>query len=64
MNMPKIIVKLYVKNNKKPISIMELDNEDLLDELLNKLNDSNKFIRYYQLILNREEFERAEIIYK
>ena len=62
--MKKIIVKIYVKNNKRPISIMELDNEELLDELLNTLNANNKFIRYYQLILNRDEFDRAEIIYK
>ncbi len=62
--MEKIIVKIYVKNNKRPISIMELDSEELLDELLNTLNANNKFIRYYQLILNRDLFERAEIIYK
>ncbi len=58
------IVKIYLKGNKKPVCMMELENEDLLNDFLNELNGDKKYIKFYQLILDRDLFERADIYYK
>lgn len=65
--MQKTILKLYLKNSKKPLFTAELldDGEEILNELVRNLNDENIFvIKFGKVVFNKNEFHHYEIIYK
>ena len=65
MDFRKIILKIYIKNKKKPIAIAQLNSESQVNDFFKELNDQNlKFIKFGQIGLNKTEFRYAEIIYK
>lgn len=56
---PLIKLKVYMKNQKKPITLI-LDNQKQVDQFYAYLdNDAHRYIKFGQLILDKEEFRFA-----
>lgn len=64
MILEKIIIKIYLKDMKKPLCTAILTSEDQLQEFLNELNGENRFIEFGQVAFNKTEFKYYTVQYK
>ena len=58
---PKLIIKIFRKNSKKPFCEFEIQDKTLFDKLLTDLNDLNetRFIKFGPLIFDKYDFDYA-----
>lgn len=59
--MDQITLDIYLKNCKKPFVTLILSKKEHLDEFMSLLNSGNKFIRFYNIIINVDNFNYATI---
>lgn len=64
MILTKIIVKIYLKDIKKPVCTAILSSEDQLNQFLHDLNSADRYIEFGQIVINKTELKYYTINYK
>lgn len=62
--MQKIVMKIYVKNKRRPLCIVDVESQETFDKLYDMLNTGDQVIKFGQIIFASSEFRYATIEYK
>lgn len=62
--MQKIVLKIYVKNKRRPLCIVDVESQDTFDKLYEMLNNGDQVVKFGQIIFASSEFRYATIEYK
>lgn len=63
MNMQKIVLRIYIKGMKKPLCTCDVENENVLDTIYQKVKNDD-IVKFGQIIFAKSEFRYATITYE
>lgn len=62
--MQKIVLKIYIKNKRKPLCIVDAESQDTFDKLYEMVNNGDQVVKFGQIMFATNEFRYATIEYK
>lgn len=62
--MQKIVLKIYIKNKRSPLCIVDVESQDTFDKLYEMVNNGKQVVKFGQIMFATNEFRYATIEYK
>ena len=62
--MQKIVLKIYIKNKRSPLCIVDIESQDTFDKLYEMVNNEKQVVKFGQIMFATNEFRYATIEYK